>query len=67
MVFAVVYAFTGNSNTANTNQSEPALVTDPNSLPVEPSPPPTGKAEAGIISGGATTNQIVDANENAQR
>jgi len=30
VVFAVVYAFTGNSKTANTNQTEPALVTDPN-------------------------------------
>ena len=65
VVFAVVYAFTGNSRTANSNQTEPALVTDPNSLPVEPSPPPTGKAEEGIVSGGAATNQIVNANENA--
>ena len=65
VVFAVVYAFSGNSNTANTNQTEPALVTDPNSRPVEPSPPATGTAEVGIISGGAATNQIVNANENA--
>jgi len=64
VVFAVVYAFTGNSNTANTNQSEPALVADPNSRPVEPSPPATGKPEVGIISGGAATNQVVNANAN---
>ncbi len=64
VVFAVVYAFTGNSNTANTNQSEPTLVADPNSRPVEPSPPATGKSEAGIISGGAATNQVVNANAN---
>jgi serine/threonine protein kinase len=65
VVFAIVYAFTGNSKTANTNRSEPTLVADPNSRPVEPSPPPTGKAEQGIISGGAATNQVVNANANA--
>ncbi len=65
VVFAVVYAFTGKSNTANTNRSEPTLTTDPNSRAVEPSPPPTGKAEEGIISGGAATNQVVNANANS--
>lgn len=65
VIFAVVYAFTGNSKTANTNRSEPTLVADPNSRAVEPSPPPSGKAEQGIISGGAATNQVVNANANA--
>ena len=65
VIFAVVYAFTGDSDTTNTNRSEPALVADPNSRPVEPSPPATGKAEEGILSGGRTTNQPVNGNANA--
>jgi serine/threonine protein kinase len=65
VVFAVVYAFTRESPSANTNQVEPALVADPNSQAVEPSPPPTGVAEQGIPAGGTTNNQVVDANANA--
>lgn len=65
VVFAVVYAFTRESPPANTNQSEPALVADPNSQAVEPSPPATGAAEQGIPSGGAINSQVVDANANA--
>jgi serine/threonine-protein kinase len=65
VVFAVVYAFTRNSQQpTNTNQTEPALVADPNSQAVEPSPPPTGSAEQGIPAGGITNNQVVDANAN---
>ena len=65
VVFAVVYAFTRDSQSTNTNQTEPALVADPNSQAVEPSPPATGSAEQGIPSGGTTNSQIVDANANA--
>jgi serine/threonine-protein kinase len=65
VVFAVVYVFTRNSQPVNSNQSQPALVADPNSQAVEPSPPATGSGEAGIPSGGATTNQAADSNTNA--
>ena len=65
VIFAVVYAFTRGSQPSNTNQLEPALVADPNSQAVEPSPPPTGSAEQGIPSGGTTNTQVVDANANA--
>ena len=65
VIFAVVYAFTRESQPTNTNQVEPALVADPNSQAVEPSPPPTGSAEQGIPAGGVTNNQVVDANVNA--
>jgi serine/threonine protein kinase len=64
LVFAVVFAFTRGAEPANDNQSQPGLVADPNSLPVEPSPPATGKSEADIPSGGTTTTRA-NANENA--
>src|SRR5689334_2704899 len=67
VVFAVIYAFTRNSTpptNANTNQSN--LVSDPNSQPVQPSPPPSGKGEEGIPSGGTITpGANVNANVNA--
>ena len=67
VVFGVVYAFTRGSQQpdSNTNVTEPALVADPNSQAVQPSPPATGAAEQGIPSGGVTNNQVVDANANA--
>ncbi len=65
VVFAVVYAFTRGSDQTNSNQSQPALVADPNSQAVEPSPPATGGGEAGIPLGGTTTNQAVNSNANA--
>lgn len=64
VIFAVVYAFTRDSQPSNTNQLEPAIVADPNSQAVEPSPPATGSAEQGIPSGGTTNTQVVDANAN---
>ncbi len=65
VVFAVVYVFTrGSQQPANTNQTEPTLVADPNSQAVDPSPPPTGSAEQGIPAGGVTNSQVVDANAN---
>jgi serine/threonine-protein kinase len=69
VLFAVLYAFTRNSatptnTTTNTNQSN--LIADPNSQPVQPSPPPTGKGEEGIPSGGAIPpGANVNANANA--
>jgi serine/threonine protein kinase len=65
VVFAVVYAFTRTSEITNTNQSQPLLVAEPNSQAVEPAQPATGKPEAGIPAGGATTNQSASANANA--
>src|SRR6185437_11918081 len=63
VVFAAIYALTRNSTPgeANTNQQVPALAADPNSKPVQPAQPATGKAEEGIPSGG-TINPPVTVN-----
>ena len=55
VIFAVIYAFTSNSSTGapNANQPPQTLAADPNSVPVQPAQPPTGKAEEGLPSGGA--------------
>jgi serine/threonine-protein kinase len=52
VLFGVVYAITyrGSSAEPNTNQT-PGMTADPNSKPVQPAPPPTGNAEAGITPG----------------
>ncbi|HEY6805039.1 MAG TPA: protein kinase [Pyrinomonadaceae bacterium] len=67
VVFAVIFAFTRNSTpNANTNTNSnqgPGLVSDPNSQPVQPSQPPSGRGEAGIPSGGVITPPV-DANAN---
>ena len=57
VVFAAIYALTKNPTPAdaNTNQQVPALAADPNSQPVQPAQPATGKGEEGIPSGGAIT------------
>jgi eukaryotic-like serine/threonine-protein kinase len=57
VVFAAIYALTRNSTTgeANTNQQVPSLAADPNSQPVQPAQPATGKGEEGIPSGGSIT------------
>ncbi len=63
VVFAGIYALTMTSTTSNTNNSNQptqTLAADPNSQPVQPSQPPTGKAEEGLPQGGA-----VKANANA--
>jgi len=54
VIFAAIYALTRNSTTgeANTNQQVPSLAADPNSKPVQPTQPATGKGEEGIPSGG---------------
>jgi serine/threonine-protein kinase len=70
VVFAVVYAFTREAQPSNANQAGPALVADPNSQAVEPSPPATGSAEQGIPAGGVINpqpdaNVNVNANANA--
>lgn len=66
VVFAVGYWFTRASETTNANQSQPTLVSDPNSQPVEPSPPPTGLGEAGFPAGGAPSSQLSNGNANSQ-
>jgi serine/threonine protein kinase len=55
VVFAVIYALTRTSTPAdaNTNQQVPSLSSDPNSQPVQPAQPATGKGEEGIPSGGS--------------
>lgn len=60
VIFAVIYAFTRNSEPANTNRQETSLITDPNSRPVQPAPPATGKDEQGIPSGGPAIGQTVN-------
>lgn len=64
VIFAVIYAFTRNSQPTNATTTDPTLTADPNSSPVEPAKPPTGDAEAGIPSGGAT-DQSANPNINA--
>jgi hypothetical protein len=55
VVFAAIYTFTRNSPASipNTNEQAPTLAADPNSQPVQPTQPPTGKAEEGLPAGGA--------------
>ena len=58
VVFVAIYALTKNSTPAadaNTNQQVPSLAADPNSQPVQPAQPATGKGEEGIPSGGKIT------------
>jgi hypothetical protein len=69
VVFAVIYAFTRNSATTTTNTNlNQSLVADPNSQPVQPAQPATGKGEEGIPAGGVinpTANTNANANPNA--
>ena len=64
VIFAVVYAFSRNSQPTNATTPGPALTADPNSSPVEPVKPPTGESEVGIPAGG-TVNQVANTNTNA--
>jgi serine/threonine-protein kinase len=64
VIFAVIYAFTRNSQPTNTTAPGSTLAADPNSSPVEPAQPPTGEAEAGIPAGGTTT-PATNTNSNA--
>jgi serine/threonine protein kinase len=54
VVFVAIYALTKNpgAGEANTNQQTQTLAADPNSQPVQPAQPPSGKGEQGIPSGG---------------
>ena len=57
VVFGAFYVWTMNSpasSTTNSNQPTSTLAADPNSQPVQPAQSPTGKAEEGLPSGGAT-------------
>jgi serine/threonine protein kinase len=68
VVFAAIYAFTRDSTPAsqNTNQPTNTLAADPNSQPVQPAQPPTGKAEEGLPSGGSVKPSAnVNASPNA--
>src|SRR6185369_9908379 len=58
VVFVAIYALTKNTGAGeavNTNQQNQSLAADPNSQPVQPAQPPSGKGEQGIPSGGAIT------------
>jgi serine/threonine protein kinase len=75
VVFAGIYALTKNSasSSTNTNTNQPAstLAADPNSQPVQPAQPPTGKPEEGLPSGGsikppANANANASPNVNAE-
>jgi serine/threonine protein kinase len=72
VVFVAIYAFTKDSTptaNANDNQQQQTLAADPNSKPVKPAQPATGKGEEGIPAGGAITppaNANANANANAE-
>ncbi|HEX5883073.1 MAG TPA: protein kinase [Pyrinomonadaceae bacterium] len=71
VVFAAFYTFTRNSPASipNANEQVPALAADPNSQPVQPTQPPTGKAEEGLPAGGAVkppANVNASPNANAE-
>src|SRR5215213_1848507 len=72
VVFAAVYTFTRPSpasSTPNTNEQTPTLAADPNSQPVQPAQPPTGKGEEGLPAGGSikpSANVNASPNANAE-
>ena len=64
VVFAGIYAWTKSSPVDNTNTAQPTqtLAADPNSQPVQPTPPPTGKPEQGLPSGGGAVHPSANVN-----
>ena len=51
VLFGVIYVLTSRSNSAQPSANQPpGLTADPNSRPVQPASPPTGKAEEGVAS-----------------
>ncbi len=65
VIFAVIYAFTRNSEPVAAPQQGSSLVADPNSQPVVPAPPATGRGEVGIPVGGSISSQPVNVNAQA--
>jgi len=68
VVFAAFYFLSWNSPASgvNSNQQTPTLAADPNSQPVQPTQPATGKAEEGLPAGGRVNPPAnVNANANA--
>jgi len=64
VAFAAIFAFTRNSPATDTNVNQPqtqTLAADPNSQPVQPAQPATGKPEEGLPSGG-TINPSANVN-----
>jgi serine/threonine-protein kinase len=63
-VFALFYIFTRSPAPASTDNAntQPGLIADPNSQPVQAASPPTGQAESGIPAGGGNINA---SNQNA--
>ena len=71
VVFAAFYFLSWNSpaSSVNTNQQTPTLAADPNSQPVQPTQPASGKAEEGLPAGGTVNppaNVNVNVNANAK-
>jgi serine/threonine protein kinase len=72
VVFGAIYTFTRNSPASSPNTNEqvtPTLAADPNSQPVQPTQPPTGKAEEGLPAGGTikpSANVNASPNANAE-
>lgn len=64
VVFVAIFALTRKPNAENTNknQSGQTLAADPNSQPVQPAQPPTGKAEEGLPSGGSIISPSANVN-----
>jgi serine/threonine-protein kinase len=60
VVFAVIYAFTRQSQPPPAMQQGTSLIADPNSQPVEPVQPATGKSEEGIPGGGAVAKPVIN-------
>jgi serine/threonine protein kinase len=68
VVFAAFYFLSWNSpaSSVNSNQQTPTLAADPNSQPVQPTQPPTGRGEEGLPAGGRVNPSAnVNANANA--
>ncbi len=65
VVFAVVYAFTRGSEKPSETPTQPTLVADPNSQPVQPAEAATGRNEAGIPVSSGASNQTANANVDA--
>jgi hypothetical protein len=72
VVFGAIYTFTRNSPASSPNTNEqvtPTLAADPNSQPVQPTQPATGKAEEGLPAGGTikpSANVNASPNANAE-
>lgn len=64
VLFGVIYAITYKGNPAQPSANQtPGMVPDANSKPVQPAPPPTGNAEAGVAP--SNSNNANNSNTNS--